>query len=214
LILVGIIALATVSMVVSNLLDMSTLSLANKMTESSSFVALALVAGATGTRYGRVVLIALAFSWLGDLLLAGRSEKLFLFGLVSFLLAHVAYIAAFSVRGINWKWSLVALVPIILVSTSVCIWLAAFVPVEMAIPVRTYTLVISLMVIAAFGARGAGATVLVPIGALLFYFSDLSVAAGQFVQADFPNYVWGLPFYFTGQTLLALSVQDASRTTG
>jgi uncharacterized membrane protein YhhN len=77
----------------------------------------------------------------------------------------------------------------------------------MLIPVRSYTFVITLMVIAAFGARGAGAPVLLPLGASLFYLSDLSVAAGQFVQPAFPNYVWGLPFYFGGQVLLAMSVR-------
>jgi hypothetical protein len=65
--------------------------------------------------------------------------------------------------------------------------------------------VISLMVITAFGARGAGATVLIPLGATLFYFSDLSVASMQFTRQAFPSYIWGLPFYYTGQLMLAMS---------
>ena len=207
--LIGVVAAATISMVLSNLLEMGTLSIVSKMTASSAFVALALAGGAFQTLYGRIVLLALALSWFGDLLLAGQSDQLFLFGLVSFLLAHVAYIAAFSVRGINRNWILIAFVPIALVSVTVSVWLVAFVPTNMVIPVRVYTLVISLMVIAAFGTRGAGAPLLVPIGALLFYCSDLSVATGQFVQTDFPNYVWGLPFYFGGQVLLALSTRTA-----
>jgi uncharacterized membrane protein YhhN len=76
----------------------------------------------------------------------------------------------------------------------------------MTVPVRIYTLVISIMVITAISSRKPGVTLLVPVGALLFYFSDLSVATAQFVQTEFPHYVWGLPFYFAGQTLLALSV--------
>jgi uncharacterized membrane protein YhhN len=208
--LIGVVAAATISMVLSNLLEMGTLSIVSKMTASSAFVALALAGGASQSLYGRIVLLALALSWIGDLLLAGQSEQLFLFGLVSFLLAHVAYIIAFSVRGIDRTCVLIALAPIALLSVIVSIWLASFVPTNMVIPVRVYTLVISLMVIAAFGTRGAGAPLLVPIGALLFYFSDLSVAAGQFVQTDFPNYVWGLPFYFGGQVLLALSASTAT----
>jgi uncharacterized membrane protein YhhN len=208
---ITIVAVATICMVLSNLLELSALSVAAKMVASSSFVALALSGGASQSLYGRIVLVALVLSWIGDLLLAGRSDQFFLFGLVSFLLAHVAYIVAFSVRGINRNWLLFATVPVVLVSAGVSAWLVAFVPPDMLIPVRVYTLVISLMVIAAFGTRGAGAPLLLPIGALLFYFSDLSVATAQFVQTDFPNYVWGLPFYFAGQVLLALSVRDVSR---
>jgi uncharacterized membrane protein YhhN len=206
-----VVTVATILMVLSNLLEMSALSVTSKMTASSSLVALALSAGAPLSRYGRVVLVALVLSWIGDLLLAGQSDQFFLFGLASFLLAHVAYIVAFSVHGINRNWILVAAVPVVLVSIGVSVWLVAYVPTDMLIPVRVYTLVISLMVIAAFGTRGAGAPLLLPIGALLFYFSDLSVATAQFVQTDFPNYVWGLPFYFAGQVLLALSVRDVSR---
>ena len=95
------------------------------------------------------------------------------------------------------------------ISVLVTVWLAPYLPEDMVVPVRTYTFVISLMVIMAFGARGAGSPALIPAGATLFYFSDLSVAAGQFVDPAFPNYVWGLPFYYTGQLLLALSVRHA-----
>ena len=63
-------------------------------------------------------------------------------------------------------WLASAVLPIALLSVIVSIWLASFVPADMVIPVRVYTLVISLMVIAAFGTHGAGAPLLVPIGAL------------------------------------------------
>ncbi len=207
-----VVAVAAISMVSCNLLDLYAWSVASKMTASSAFVALAITAGATRSSYGRVVLVALALSWIGDLLLAGQSEKLFLFGLVSFLLAHVAYVIAFSIHGIDRNWALAAGLPVAALSVGVSLWLAAFVPPDMVIPVRVYTLVISVMVITAFGTRGKGAPLIVPIGALLFYFSDLSVATGQFAQTGFPNYVWGLPFYFGGQVLLALSVLGAKRS--
>jgi uncharacterized membrane protein YhhN len=181
--------------------------IASKMIASSAFIALALVSGALRTRYGMVVLAALVFSWIGDLLLTGESGQYFLFGLISFLLAHVMYIAAFWIRGIDRTWFTSALLPIALISVATSVWLTPHVSAGMLMPVRIYTVVISLMVIAAFGARGAGASVFLPVGAILFYLSDLSVAAGQFVQPAFPNYVWGLPFYFGGQVLLAMSVR-------
>jgi uncharacterized membrane protein YhhN len=208
---VAVVAGATVSMVSCNLLDLYTLSVVSKMTASSAFVFVSLTAGAMHSVYGRTVLVALSLSWIGDLLLAGKSDQFFLFGLVSFLLAHIAYVIAFSVHGINRIWAVAASIPVAIVSIGVSVWMATFVPPEMLIPVRVYTLVISVMVITAFGAQGKGAPLIVPIGALLFYFSDLSVATGQFVQTEFPNYVWGLPFYFGGQVLLALSVRGVNR---
>jgi len=207
IIAIVVVAAAAITMVVSNLLALETLSVVSKMSASSAFIALALTAGALQSLYGRIVIAALSLSWIGDLLLAGGSEQLFLFGLISFLLAHVAFVVAFSVHGIKLNSALVAGIPIAALSIAVSLWLSTYVPADMVIPVRVYTLVISIMVITAFGARGAGAPLLIPVGALLFYFSDLSVATGQFVQTDFPNYVWGLPFYFSGQVLLALSVR-------
>ena len=62
------------------------------------------------------------------------------------------------------------------------------------------------MVVASFSARGAGRTILIPVGAVMFYASALAVAIGQFLQPEFPNYVWGLPLYYGGQLLLALSI--------
>jgi len=176
------------------------------MTASSAFVVLALMLGAGRSRYGRLILTGLVLSWFGDLFLAAATERLFLFGLISFLLAHIAYTSAFISFGISRNWTLGALVPIALLSIGSAIWLEPFVPAEMAVPVKVYTVVISLMAIAAVGTRGRRAPLLIPVGAVLFYFSDLSVAAGQFVQTDFPNYLWGLPFYFCAQVLLALSV--------
>jgi uncharacterized membrane protein YhhN len=204
------VAVAAAIMVICQLADASLPGAIAKMTASSAFVLLALGLGALQTGYGRLVLLALLLSWIGDLALTGSTEKLFLVGLASFLLAHVAYISAFAFAGVNLKWMLGALLPIALISLAASSWFAPYVPADLIIPVRVYTVVISLMVIYAFGARGKGAPVLVPLGAVLFYFSDLSVAAGQFVQTDFPNYVWGLPIYFAGQVLLALSIRGAS----
>lgn len=207
---IAIIIAATITMVICRLLEIPPVEITAKMTASSAFVALALMLCAHRSRYGRMILAGLVLSWCGDLFLAGSAENLFVYGLGSFLLAHIAYTSAFVSVGIKFKWALGALVPIVALSVGMAIWLASYVPDELAIPVRVYTAVISLMVITAAGARGAGATLLIPVGAILFYLSDLSVAAGQFVQADFPNYVWGLPFYFSAQVLLALSVRTSS----
>jgi uncharacterized membrane protein YhhN len=178
----------------------------SKLVASCGFIAVAVFSDARRSRYGRIILLGLAFSWFGDMFLLGEGETFFLAGLASFLLAHVAYIFAFSTYGLSDKWSFSALLPVAIMSMVVTIWLTPQVPEGMVVPVRIYTFAISLMVILAFGARGVGAPVLVPLGAALFYFSDLSVALLQFTSTPFPHYVWGLPFYYTGQLMLALSV--------
>jgi uncharacterized membrane protein YhhN len=199
------VATACVVLVVSRLLDIPVLPAASKMLASSAFIAIALVSGGLTHRFGKLVVAGLVLSWIGDALLLGTTESLFMAGLVSFLLAHIVYMSAFLVHGVSKRWILMAILPVALVSTGAAVWLAPYVPDGMVIPVRVYTFVISCMFIAAIGVRGAGGPLLIPLGAALFYFSDLSVAAGQFVQTDFPNYVWGLPFYYAGQTLIALS---------
>lgn len=185
-----------------------------KIIASSSFIATALSVGALKHRYGQILFAGLVLSLCGDLSLTGVSQRAFTLGLASFLLAHLAYIVAFSVLGLNHKWMLFAAVPAIAVAVLVAAWLAPHTPPELAMPVRAYTIVISVMVVAAVGSKGAGGPTLAVIGALLFYVSDLSVAAQRLVEMDFPTYVVGLPLYYTGQLCLALSTSQFSSQEG
>jgi len=180
-----------------------------KLVTSSGFIVLAIQVGGLRSNYGRIILLGLTLSWLGDAALIGESEFLFLSGLGAFLLAHIAYIAAFVVSGVSVKWLVVAATPIALVAINVSLWLAPYIPQELVIPVRVYTAVISLMVIGAFGTRGRGATVLILAGAILFFLSDLSVAMLRLVQTEIPTYILGLPLYYAGQVCLALSASQS-----
>lgn len=181
-----------------------------KLIASSSFVATAVSVGALRHRFGQILFAGLVLSLCGDLFLTGVSQRAFMLGLVSFLLAHLAYIVAFGVSGLNHKWMLFASVPTIAVAVLVAAWLAPHTPAELLVPVRIYTIVISVMVVSAVGAKGAGGPTLAVIGAVLFYVSDLSVAAERLVEVDFPSYVAGLPLYFGGQVCLALSASQHS----
>lgn len=184
-----------------------------KVIASTALIATAIAAGALASRYGVVVLAGLFLSWFGDAFLIGESERWFLFGLVSFLLAHVAYITAFVEAGIDRNWTLTATVPILAIAVLVLMWLTPLIPGALAWPVRVYTAVISLMVITAFGTLGAGASPLIVAGACLFYISDLSVAATRFADPLFPTFVLGLPLYYAGQLCLALSVRNTRSVT-
>ena len=180
-----------------------------KFIASTTFIALALRAGALESRFGKFMLAGLAFSWCGDMLLIGAGELYFLGGLSAFLLGHVAYVAAFVAHGYRRSWAIVAAVPITAIAIAVWIWLESHTAANLSIPVRAYIAVISLMVVFAVGTRGAGGPWLIVAGATLFFLSDLSVAALRIVQTDLATYVVGLPLYYSGQVCLALSVSQS-----
>ena len=197
-------------LVAALLIDQRAIAAVAKLVASSAFIAMAISAGARASRYGALILAGLVFSWFGDAFLIGTSRHWFLLGLVSFLIAHIAYITAFISLGLERRWTLGALAPVVVIAVGVLFWLQPHVPQELAWPVRFYTAVISLMVVAAFGTRGAGATPLIVIGACFFYLSDLSVATLRFTDPSFPTYVLGLPLYYAAQILLAFSVAASS----
>jgi uncharacterized membrane protein YhhN len=175
-----------------------------KMLASTGFIAIALSVGAVDSSFGRLVLVALALSWVGDLLLTYTARSAFLAGLVAFLLGHVAYVIAFGSLGVSIPVIVGVAVAVAILDVFVWRWLAPHVG-DMAGPVAAYVAVISVMVLMAFGAFGSGATWMIPLGATLFFVSDMLVARNQFVSPDIVNRVWGLPLYFGAQILLALS---------
>ena len=180
-----------------------------KIIASTGFLLVAVWCGALQSAYGRTLLAGLALSFLGDAFLIGDSQQAFLAGLFAFLLAHVAYISAFLVSGVSARWIVFAALPITAIALGVSSWLVPHTPADMLWPVRLYTAVISIMVIAAIGTRGKNASLLILSGALLFFLSDLSVASLRLLHVEFPTYVWGLPLYYAGQLCLALSVSQS-----
>ncbi len=176
-----------------------------KMLASTGFIAVALSAGALSSSYGKVVLVALVLAWLGDLLFTFASRQAFLGGLVAFLLGQVAYSIAFGTLGVNPVVGAISAIAVAIIAVFVWRWLAPHVG-DMAAPVVAYVVVISVMVVLAFGAFGNGAAWLIPVGATLFFVSDLFVARNKFVAPGTVNRVWGLPLYYLAQVLLALSV--------
>ena len=199
-----------VVLVAALLIDQRLIAAGAKLVASSAFVALAVSAGALASRYGVLILAGLVSSWFGDAFLLGTSQHWFLLGLASFLLAHIAYLAAFVTAGFERRWLLGAALPVAAIAAGVLFWLQPQLPPALVWPVRLYTVVISLMVVAAFGTRGVGATPLIVVGACFFYLSDLSVAALRFTAPPFPTYVLGLPLYFAAQVCLALSIAASS----
>jgi uncharacterized membrane protein YhhN len=173
---------------------------------STGFVAAALVAGATHTAYGQLVLAALLFSLAGDVLLLPAAKAAFLGGLCAFLVGHLLFAAAFVARGVDARVAGSAALAALLVALPVARWLLPHVRAKMRGPVVAYILAISTMVSLAAGTFAHHPSVILLVGALGFYLSDLSVARERFVSPGFLNRAWGIPLYYGAQLLFAWSV--------
>ncbi len=179
----------------------------SKPLASVGFLGLAVAAGATATVYGRAVLVALALSWLGDVLLLSAKSRPFLLGLVAFLLAHLAYAVAFVAYGQDLAWSLAALLALAAPGFFVLRRLGPHLPVAMRLPVKAYVAVITVMVALAASTFAAGGEASLLIGAAAFYLSDLAVARDRFVTPGLVNRALGLPLYYFAQLCLAWSTR-------
>ena len=162
--------------------------------------------------YDAWIVAGLLLSFVGDLALVRLDRRWFLAGLVAFLLAHVAYTAGF--LGLTGGWSLPAPDLVVIVTASVLLYLH-FRPHlgPMHRPVVAYIAVITLMLGAAWAvalARQDAFGWQVAAGATLFYLSDIAVARRRFTPgAGFGTRAVGLPAYYAGQFLLALTIGRA-----
>lgn len=176
-----------------------------KMAASTGFLATALAAGAVRTGYGRSILVALMLCWWGDYFLTGKSETHFLLGLASFLLGHLAFAVAFLIHGANARCSLLPGAAAAIAAVAVYLWIEAQLG-PMKLPVCAYIAIISVMLAIAVGTRARGGAWLIPVGAALFYASDLFVARQKFASPSPWNPLIGLPLYYAAQLCLATSI--------
>lgn len=133
-------------------------------------------------------------------------EYRFLFGLVTFLVAHLFYIGAFTQVDPRWRWARLA---------PIGLWAVFALPLlargagALRVPVILYGLVIFVMIWRAAAAVGptlrwrSGGLGL--LGAILFGISDTLLGYNRFV-APFPGSdVAVIGTYWAGQTLIAMS---------
>lgn len=170
-------------------------------------IALLVVATTTGVtgRYGYLILVGLLLSVVGDLALLSTHRRGFVAGLTAFLLAHVAYTIAFLTLEPSASSTVVAAMTFFTVGAILGRWIMPAVPNDLRAPVASYMIAITAMVVTAT-ALAADGRWMIAVGGLLFYVSDVAVARNQFIASNWRNKAWGLPTYYAGQTLLALSV--------
>ncbi len=175
---------------------------------SAAFVACAIAADAMATLQGQMLVIALVWSFLGDVLLVFKgSRPAFMFGIAAFLMAHLGYVMLFRVRGLELTSVLIGLA--VFGVCALFIWrvLSRHVQGGMRIAVVAYIAVITLMVATALStslvveAPDVVTRYLPFAAAFLFWVSDLTVARQRFVQQSIWNRVIGLPLYYAAQYL-------------
>lgn len=145
-------------------------------------IAVAMILDPADATIRGVFVVGLVLSLAGDVFLLQTGNRWFLAGLASFLLAHLAYVAGLILAPTS-VWGLLAGVAVMLTTGGV--WgrrvvgaVAAGGASGLMGPVVTYLVMISTMVVAAFG-TGAGWAI---AGASLFYISDSILAWDRFVD--------------------------------
>ena len=142
-----------------------------------------------GSQFKVLVLLALFFSWVGDVLLMfDRDGTLyFILGLSAFLLAHIFYILFFNkVRttemiSAKWGYFLIVVLYYGLFITFINPYLG-----DMHIPVKVYAVVISSMFLLSMHMlhlKNRKSGILMMLGALLFVISDSVLAINRFYSA-------------------------------
>ena len=112
---------------------------------SMMFIVTVLIQGRPIPNYFHLILAGLAFCLGGDVFLALPQKRMFLFGLVSFLLGHIFYLLAFFYIAHPGLWTLIGSLITLAVSACVFFWLRPNLG-SMKIPVLLYIIVITVMV--------------------------------------------------------------------
>jgi uncharacterized membrane protein YhhN len=159
----------------------------------------------TSLFYRYSIIAGLLFSLAGDIFLMLPQDR-FIHGLVSFLAAHVLYIAAFTVES-DRALSFWTLIPFLIYG---CMMLRVLWPHlgKMRMPVVIYMLAILAMGWTAAGRRiltDQEGSLLAFLGALFFIVSDSVLAVDRFRGRFRSAQLLILTTYFTAQWLIALS---------
>lgn len=140
----------------------------------------------------KILLFALFFSWIGDIILmfADKGELYFILGLVAFLVSHLWYIVLFIQQDQNEKTessSKIAIGTTLLLAYFFGILLLLFPKLgPLKLPVVIYAIVITLMLFVAFknSLRWSNpAARIILLGAISFVLSDSILAINKFYEA-------------------------------
>lgn len=189
-----------------------------KGTASLAFVLLGFLGLSIATlpSFAKVVVAGLVFGLIGDVCLNLRfvfekaGQKIFLGGILAFLIGHILYLAALIPLAAKvWVWLLSG----VLVAAALLYWILTSVEAEKAFKIFgvVYIGAVVLMTAVAVGVfrtRGTSGSLLYMIGAVLFTLSDIILIFNTFTK---DGKAWMRPanllLYYLGQVFIALSIQ-------
>lgn len=158
--------------------------------------------------------VGLVFCTIGDIFLMFR-EKHFLKGLVAFLTGHIFYVVGFGTLiplGVPWAYALGFAV--LVIASGVLIYRKLYAGMlandkkKMVLPVGFYTLVISCMLFSAimtYPLWQSSWSLVVILGALLFYISDVINAWAEFVAPIKRHRFKIMTTYYLAELFIALA---------
>ena len=160
--------------------------------------------------------VGVLFSLAGDVLLMISLDKMFLLGLVAFLIAHLAYINGFQEElTAASAWSLIPLLFIAIAASRLLRWITEAMRTKgesrLIIPVMVYGTVVSVMLYAGISTFydptwKFSSALLAGLGAFLFWLSDLILAWNKFVSPIKNGRGWNIALYHLGQIGLIAGV--------
>lgn len=163
----------------------------------------------------KILLLALLFSWIGDviLLFADLGEIYFILGLVSFLISHITYCVLFNRQ--NKRPVKRNLIIFGIGSVAIAIYLIGMLSIlvpslgDLEIPVIVYASVISIMLLFAFNGYliwEKSGSLYVFIGAIVFVISDSILAINKFHTPIEKSSFFIMLTYLVAQYLIVIGI--------
>ncbi|MBI5352923.1 MAG: lysoplasmalogenase [Chloroflexi bacterium] len=160
--------------------------------------------------------MGILFSLAGDVFLMLSLDRFFIFGLVAFLLAHIAYVIGFNIPLPDASlWGIAFAVIVSLggarIIRRILDALVSKGQVRLRMPIIVYSMVISIMLLSAMLKLmdltwTANSAILVSLGAFFFYISDIILAWNKFVSPIQNGRIYNIAAYHLGQIMLIAGV--------
>ncbi|MET0759749.1 MAG: lysoplasmalogenase [Flavobacterium sp.] len=167
-----------------------------------------------------LLLSALTFSWIGDVILmfADKGELYFIFGLVSFLISHILYIVLFSKQEntTDYRKNIIFWIAFILIILYLKSMLTLLFPKlgDLKIPVSIYALTISTMLLVSlkgYFSWEKPANISILFGAMFFVTSDSILAINKFYE-PLPYATFLIMFtYLVAQFAIVVGIQKLNK---
>ena len=169
----------------------------------------------TGSGFARLIFIGLLLGMAGDILLNLRfvfpanGQKIFLIGIVAFLIGHILYLAALIPQA---EHLLVCVIAGALIAAALLIYIFRTMEVKLAFKIFgvVYLGAVIIMTTVAIGnavASPVKSNLMYAVGALAFALSDIVLIFNTFGSTTrFSLRITNLSLYYLGQALIALSL--------